>query len=186
MGRAKFGLPFGAGHTFASRLAATLDEVGIAPLLLVSSPDGASDLRAALGEYLSRAAIVLNERPDDGQLASLQAGLRMIAPTCAAALVTLVDLPAVRPATVSALLSEWDRTRAPLVRPVRLGRHGHPFIAGHAVLDSLRAVPHTTTIREVLQPFVPLAIDVVTDDEGAFDDVDTPGDYERLVKRYAL
>jgi CTP:molybdopterin cytidylyltransferase MocA len=183
MGRAKFALPLGAGHTFASRIAATLDAAGVRPLIMVGSLASAADLRVALGAYAHRATVVVNERPEDGQLSSLQAGLATIALHAPAVLVSLVDLPAVDPLTISAIAEAWERTNAPLVRPARLGRHGHPFVVGHAALDALRRAPHTTTIRDVLQPFVAHAIDVVTDDDGAFEDVDTPDDYARLLKR---
>jgi CTP:molybdopterin cytidylyltransferase MocA len=185
MGRAKFALPFGAGQTFASRIAASLDEAAVRPLIMVASPDGADGLRTAL-DGLPGAAVVVNERPDDGQLSSLQMGLAAIVPDAAAVLVTLVDLPAFRAATAAALVEAWRASRAPLVRPVRGGRHGHPFLAGGPALDALRRARPGQTIRDVLQPFVPSAVDVPCDDEGAFDDVDTPADYARLLERSGL
>jgi molybdenum cofactor cytidylyltransferase len=187
MGRAKFALPAGPGHTFVSRIAACLDEAGIGPLIVVASPDNATELRSALGVFVPRTTVVVNERPEEGQLSSLQAGLTMVAVKTRGVLVTLVDLPAVRAATVSALLAAWQRSQAPLVRPVRAGgRHGHPFVATGAVIDALRHAPRAKTIREVLQPFVPQAIDVPCDDAGAFEDVDTPDDYRRLIERSAF
>jgi CTP:molybdopterin cytidylyltransferase MocA len=186
MGRAKFALPAGPGHTFVSRIAACLDEAGIGPLIVVASPDAIVELRSALGDFVRRAIVAVNERPEEGQLSSLQAGLTMVAVETRGVLVTLVDLPAVRAATVSALLAAWQRSQAPLVRPVRVGRHGHPFVATGAVIDALRHAPRAKTIREVLQPFVPQAIDVPCDDAGAFEDVDTPDDYRRLIEGSAF
>jgi CTP:molybdopterin cytidylyltransferase MocA len=75
------------------------------------------------------------------------------------------------------------RTDAPLVRPARLGRHGHPIIAAHAALQALRAAPRTRTMRDVLHAFEAETIDLVSDDDGAFEDVDTPADYARLLDR---
>lgn len=186
MGRPKFALTFGTRHTFASRLAATLAAANVHPLVFVAAPASAEEVRQALGSYSSSTTVVVNDRPDDGQLSSLQAGLTAIEANCRAVVVTLVDLPAVRASTVVALFAEWTRTDAPLVRPVRLGRHGHPIIVAHAALDALRAARRTQTMREVLYAFGDRAVDLVSDDEGAFEDVDTPDDYTRLAHKLTV
>ena len=49
-------------------------------------------------------------------------------------LVTLVDVPMVAVSTVTRVVTAWQRTRAPIVRPAIGDRHGHPVIFDRAVL----------------------------------------------------
>ena len=73
-------------------------------------------------------------------MSSLLAGLDAIdTPVLEAALVTLVDVPLVRPSTVAAVIEAWRRTRAPIVRPVDGARHGHPVIFDRSVFEDLRS-----------------------------------------------
>jgi molybdenum cofactor cytidylyltransferase len=114
-----------------------------------------------------------------GQLSSLLAGLDAIDdPLLEAALVTLVDVPLVLPSTVSAVMAEWRRTRAAIVRPAHGNRHGHPVIFDRAVFADLRAADPRLGAKSIFGRHK--VVDVEVDDAGAFIDLDTPGDYERL------
>jgi molybdenum cofactor cytidylyltransferase len=124
-----------------------------------------------------------------GQLSSLLAGLAAIDdPLLEAAMVTLVDVPMVSSATVSALIGAWRRTRAPIVRPVdastslRKGgpRHGHPVIFDRAVFNDLRSADPNVGAKAVFATYRDRIMNVEVSDPGAFEDVDTPEDYERV------
>ncbi|HXH06129.1 MAG TPA: nucleotidyltransferase family protein [Vicinamibacterales bacterium] len=95
-----------------------------------------------------------------------------------------VDVPLVAPATVRALIEAWMQRRAPVVRPARGSRHGHPVIFDRAVFDELRrAVGEPDGARAVIRRHRARILDVAVADEGAFIDVDTPEDYRRLFGR---
>jgi molybdenum cofactor cytidylyltransferase len=180
MGRQKALLPIGTGETFCLRVATTLLEAGIAPVVIVGRPGDAA-LRAAVNG-LAAVRLVANPEPDRGQLSSLQAGLGALDPSAGAALVTLVDVPLVAGATVERLVHAWVRSGAPLIRPERGGRHGHPIVVARAVIDALLEASSARTTREVLEPFLAEALDVRVDDAFAFEDVDTPEEYARLLR----
>ena len=95
-------------------------------------------------------------------------------------LVTLVDVPLVRPDTVAAVLHAWRETRAPITRPVDGDRHGHPVVFDAAVFDELRAADPRVGAKAVFAAHRARILDVPVQDEGAFLDLDTPEDYERI------
>jgi len=125
---------------------------------------------------------VVNPEYAAGQLTSLLAGLRVVdRPGVAAALVTLVDVPRVAPATVRAVVERYRRTRAPIVRPVSGERHGHPVLIDRSLFDQLRAADPSRGAKAIIRAHASADGDVEVIDEGAFVDVDTPADYEALL-----
>lgn len=176
MGRPKALLPLAGGDTFVERIHRTLHDAGLDPIVVVVRPELEEPVRAVLPRST---AVAVNRNPERGQLISLLVGLEALG-WPAAALVTLVDLPLVRVETVSALLAAWARSGAPLVRPLTMGRHGHPIVVGGPVIAALADADPQTGAKPVVHAFAAQALDVMVDDPGTIDDVDTPGDYARL------
>jgi molybdenum cofactor cytidylyltransferase len=176
MGRPKALLPLDtAGTTFARAVCTALAAGGAAPIVLVTR----AALREPLVHDVPDVTLVVNPDPDRGQLSSLLAGLAALERP-AAVLMTLVDVPLVRPSTVRALVDAWQATDAPLVRPVHAGRHGHPVVFGAALLDALRRADPAAGAKPVVRAFGHASIDVAVDDPGVVEDVDTPEAYARL------
>ena len=184
MGRPKALLPAGtAGDTFLSRAVATLHAAGIDDVVVVIAP-GADDVRRAVAALPGLVRVVENPHPEHGQLSSVLAGLHLVDhPGVAAMLVTLVDAPFVAADTVRALLDAHRRTHAPVVRPARAGRHGHPVIFDRRVFHELRHADPTAGAKAVVRAHGVEVLDVEVTDEGAFQDIDTPEDYERATGR---
>lgn len=187
MGRTKALLPLRGGETFLARVVSTLRAAGIEEITVVVGRD-ADSIRAALDGPVN---VVQNDDPSRGQLSSLRLGLDALTapdaarhgddPGVAGVLVTIVDLPLVSAETVRRVIDAWEASGAPIVRPAREGRHGHPVIFGAAVFDELRSADLALGAREVLRAHLSEVLDVCVDDAGAFEDIDTPADYERLV-----
>ena len=79
----------------------------------------------------ARATFVVNPDWARGQTSSMQCGLRAVPPEADGVLFTLVDHPAVAPATIDALLAG---PRAALLRVPRYhGRRGHPIWFSRAI-----------------------------------------------------
>lgn len=166
------------GRSFVGRIVRTLASAGAHPILVVAAPDTA----AAIGAAAPEAQLAVNAQPQRGQLSSLQTGLSALPPTIAAVLFMPVDLPLVRRDTVAALIAEWRRAPAAVVRPVRAGRHGHPVLVDRRVMDALLAAGHDQTTRGIIRHCAGGITDVPVDDEGAFMDVDTREDYARALE----
>ena len=179
MGRPKLFLPIGR-DTFLTRLGRTLLDAGVDDLVVVAGPDHAAAVES-LREAGLRARVVENPRRDDGQLSSLLVGLAVAdRPGVDAVLVHLVDVPLVRVATVRAVIDAFSRTRAPVVRPVVAGRHGHPVLFARRVFDELRGADPAIGAKAVVRARAGEVCDVAVDDEGACRDIDTPGEYAVL------
>jgi CTP:molybdopterin cytidylyltransferase MocA len=56
-------------------------------------------------------------------------------------------------------------------------------IFDRAVFDALRQADPSVGAKEVLRVYGDRIIDVEIEDDGAFDDIDTPDDYVRLIGR---
>jgi molybdenum cofactor cytidylyltransferase len=177
MGRTKALLPLPDGLSFLARLDSTLRAAGVEDVVAVIGHDAAAIRAAAAG---LRLRLARNPDPSRGQLSSLLAGLDVL--QAGPVLVTPVDLPLVTPATVRLVIDAWLATGAPIVRPERDGRHGHPVIFAERILDELRRADLALGARPVIQAHREEIVDVRVDDEGAFEDIDTPEDYARLVR----
>jgi len=115
-----------------------------------------------------------------GQLASLRTGLHALSPASEATLVALVDQPAVRPETVAALIQAFREMGAPLLIPICEGRRGHPVCFARALYPELLEAPEQEGARAVIRRHRALLREVVVDDPGIHQDVDSPEDLARL------
>jgi len=183
MGRPKPLLPLAGHETFLSRLVRVLREGGADEVVVVLGCE-AGTVRAAIEAARLPVRVVENPRYADGQLSSLVAALGVVdRPGVTGVLVTLVDVPLVSAATVRAVLDAYRRTNAPIVRPARDGRHGHPVLFDRRVFGELRQADRSVGAKAVVRAHGPQVLDVPVEDEGAFLDIDTPEEYERLSAR---
>lgn len=182
MGQAKASLPLGQmGETVLSRVVGTLVKGGVPEIVVVAGAH-IDAVRAAMPRQETRARVIENMGWQRGQLSSLVTGLDAIdTPLIEAALVMLVDVPLVHASTVAAVIEAWRRTRAPIVRPAEGERHGHPVIFDRSVFADLRSADLNTGAKAVFALHRDRIVNVEVNDSGAFEDIDTPEDYERIV-----
>ena len=182
MGQAKAALPLGqTGETVAARVVRSLLEGG-APEVVVVAGAHIDAVRAAMPSHEKRARLIEHPGWNRGQLSSLIAGLDAIdTPLIEAALVTLVDVPLVRASTVAAVIEAWRRTRAPIVRPAAGDRHGHPVIFDRSIFADLRSADPDTGAKAVFAIHRERIFNVDVKDAGAFEDIDTPEDYRKVL-----
>ena len=181
MGRPKALLPIRpTEETFFDRVTRTLLEAGLSDVIVVVGAD-ANAIRSAVNPR-SGVRIVDNPDHEQGQLTSLLAGLRAIDTERATAmLVTLIDVPLVSAATVRTLVATQHDHSAAIVRPVSNGRHGHPVIFGRQVFAELQRADPAHGAKPIVRAHAAEMIEVPVDDEGAFIDIDTPEEYERIM-----
>jgi len=184
MGRPKALLPTSkTGETFIGRIVRVLREGGVDDVIVVVSP-AVPSLDHALGHENSSSRVVLNPSPGRGQLSSLLVGLRAVdRPGVGGIMVTLVDVPLIDVETVSRLREVHRRTRAPVVRPVQDGRHGHPVIFDRSVFDELRDADPATGAKAVVHAHSRDSVEISVETNGPFLDVDTPSEYVRIFGR---
>jgi molybdenum cofactor cytidylyltransferase len=182
MGQAKAALPLGpTGQTVVGRVVHTLLAAGL-PSVAVVAGAHIDAVRAAMPAFEPRARVVEHPGWAAGQLSSLLAGLSAVdEPQLEAILVTLVDVPLVRPDSVAAIVAAWRQSRAPIVRPVDGDRHGHPVVFDRAVFEDLRRADLTVGAKAVFAAHAARRLDVSIKDEGAFVDMDTPEEYQRVL-----
>jgi len=183
MGQAKAALPIGStGESAVARVVRTLLAAGL-PSVAVVAGAHIDAVRAAMPANEPRARVVEHLGWAQGQLSSLLAGLAAVDdPQLEAILVTLVDVPLVRPDSVAAIVRAWRESKAPIVRPVDGDRHGHPVVFDRAVFADLRRADPTVGAKAVFAIYASRRLDVPVTDAGAFADMDTPEEYRRLLK----
>ena len=181
MGQAKAALPMGTtGDTVLARVVRTLLTAGL-PSVTVVAGAHIDAVRAAMPAFEPRARVVEHLGWAQGQLSSLLAGLAAVDDAqLEAVLVTLVDVPLVRPESVAAIVHAWRQTRAPIVRPVDGQRHGHPVVFDRTVFDDLRHADQQVGAKAVFATHASRRLDVPIKDAGAFVDMDTPADYRTI------
>ena len=181
MGQAKAALPLGTtGDTVLARVVRTLLTAGL-PSVTVVAGAHIDAVRAAMPAFEPRARVVEHLGWAQGQLSSLLAGLAAVDdPQLEAVLVTLVDVPLVRPESVAAIVHAWRQARAPIVRPVDGQRHGHPVVFDRTVFDDLRHADQQVGAKAVFATHASRRLDVPIKDAGAFVDMDTPDDYRTI------
>lgn len=187
MGQPKAALPFGQmGETILSRIVSTILAGGATEVVVVGGAH-IDAVRHAMPVRETRARVIEHTGWQLGQLSSLLAGLAVIDdPLLAAAIVTPVDVPLVRASTVEAVIDAWRRTRAPIVRPADGDRHGHPVIFDRSVFADLRAADPNVGAKAVFALHRDRVLNVEVTDAGAFEDIDTPEEYQRMLRKFKL
>ena len=187
MGRTKALLPLGSsGETFLQRIVRVLRDGGADAVVVVIGGD-AEAVRGSLPSDDAQISAVENPRYEEGQLSSLLVGLAAVEQRYdnpEAVMMTLVDLPLISEATVRAVREAFlANPVAPLVRPRRGGRYGHPVIFNRSIFGELRRADPSKGAKPVVHAHAAEEVNVDVDDEGAFIDIDTPDDYDRLTGR---
>jgi molybdenum cofactor cytidylyltransferase len=188
MGTPKGGIDV-AGRSFLARALDALDAARVAPLVVVAGRDHEA-LRAALPAQ-PRADLLINPEPARGQLSSLKVALRALTAARAnaiGAVVSLVDHPAVRAATIARLTAALTASTpegpgahgAPEIAiPRYAGRRGHPVAYLRSVWEELLAAPEDVGARAVVRRLPGRVVEIEVDDPGILLDLDTPEDLAR-------
>jgi CTP:molybdopterin cytidylyltransferase MocA len=173
------------GRPFVARIVRAFHAAGIGDVTIVTGSQDTAIRDAVTADQPPVAPrLVRNPDPARGPLSSLWVGLEAVMrPDLEAILMTLADVPMVQPATIRAVVETWRATGAPIVRPAIGDRHGHPVLFDRAVFDELRAAPLEAGAKAVVHAHAARVVNVTVDDEGCLTDIDTPVDYEAMLRK---
>ncbi|MFN2572237.1 MAG: NTP transferase domain-containing protein [Gemmatimonadales bacterium] len=172
------------GLPFAVRILEALEALEVKTRVVVLGPD-APRVRPALAGH--DCMIAENLEPETGPIASLRVALRALQPLQpSAVLVWPVDLPHVRVTTVERVMEAHRLTGAAAVVPTFGERRGHPVVWGASLFGELLESPEATRTgaRAVLHAHEREVSSVPVDDPAVIDELNTPEDYERLVREW--
>ena len=123
---------------------------------------------------------VFNPDYASGQSTSLIAGLNALPDDTAAAFI-LADQPGLNDALLRRLIEAYRQSGAPILQPRTLqGRAGHPVLFAPALFAELRALSGDVGGRPVLQAHKNEIRYLLADDDGIWQDLDTPEEYRLL------
>ena len=185
MGRSKALLDF-RGLPFVVRILEALEALDMKPRLVVLGPD-APRIRPSLATH----ECVIVEQPDvgAGEIGSLRAAIATLEPVRPSGLLAWpVDLPHVRVSTIERLLERHRLvpvpSPAPAIVPSFAERRGQPVLWDRSVFEELSTSAAATRHgpRAVLLAHEAQLATVPVDDPAVIDDLNTPEDYERLVR----
>ncbi len=132
---------------------------------------------------------VVNPAPERGQFSSIQVGLRDVLNRGRdAAFLVPVDRPPVLPATVrdlrSAFLAADTNIWAVVPEVLREGTpvHGHPILIGRDLMEQFLRAPATSVARDLEHQHQPHILYLRLEDSRIAANVDTPEDYQRLLR----
>jgi molybdenum cofactor cytidylyltransferase len=135
--------------------------------------------------YANGASLVVNPDPARGQFSSLRIGLHEVLNRGRdAAMITLVDRPPVREATLHTLEVAFEQAamhRKWAVIPDYQGKHGHPILAGRQLLEAFLKAPETSNARDVEHALATEIDYIPVDDPLVALNVDTPEEYAALI-----
>jgi molybdenum cofactor cytidylyltransferase len=152
---------------------------------------GIEDIRVVTGHRAEELTPVLDNlevreifNPDfhQGMLASVRAGVRSLEPGVTAFFLQPVDVPLVKPRTVTCLLHRYRRGEARIVYPCFQGLRGHPPLISRTCVADL-PLDWEGGFGAFLSRYDGEALDLEVIDEAVLLDCDTPEDYCRLLSQ---
>lgn len=126
--------------------------------------------------------VVPNPRYDEGQSASVRAGLAHVAETSAGAMFVPADQPGLTPAVLDALARSFSEDATHIVVPVYAGRRGSPVVFPRDLFPDLQALQGDVGGRILLAQFVSRVREVPFDTTAPLADIDTPEDRNRWLR----
>jgi len=139
------------------------------------------EIRAALADLPP--AVVDNPHYASGMYSSVIAGVQALPRGINTFFVHPVDIPLVRPHTLTRLLDAAGDEPPPVLYPVFKGQRGHPPLIRKDLESAIVDHDGQGGLRALLNRFDAQAREVPVADEGVLLDLDTPADYENLTAR---
>ena len=180
MGSPKALLPY-QGRPFLEHLldVTTHPKIGARRVVLGAHAELIADaVRLAVNE------VVINEDWEQGQLSSIQAGIRSLPAGTDGVILCLIDHPLITAGLIDDLIGRFysDRTDRPLiVLPIYQGKRGHPVLFSASVYDELLAAPMDQGARSVVWAHAGEIAEVITAEQGCVLNLNDPETVKRVL-----
>lgn len=176
MGSCKMLLPLPDRPTIIRCIETVLDS-GINDIVVVLAPP----YGAAIHEKIAHlpVSVAWNCNASSDMAGSLRVGIGGLPVDITGVLVFLPDTPLVSCETCRMLCEKHSADPGSIFIPTHAGRRGHPLLLPRTVIEQL---PDYPTLRDLLQLRQELIRLCPTDDAAILLDMDTPEEYEHLVK----
>jgi molybdenum cofactor cytidylyltransferase len=183
MGRPKLALPV-AGRTVLEHVVTALRQAEVEPVLVVLGPhvaDLAGPARAAGAGVLVLEAVTPDMR------ATVEHGLAWIEQHCRPApddgwLLVPADHPTLDAALVRRLVAAWREGAGSIIVPTWQGKRGHPTLVAWSHVTGIRGHPAGQGLNTYFRLHAEQTLEVPVDSAAVVEDLDTPEDYERLLR----
>jgi molybdenum cofactor cytidylyltransferase len=170
MGTPKALLPY-RGGTFLEHLLKITDHPRIGWRRVVLGADAGA---IVAGTEFRADEIIINENWEDGQLSSIQAGVRSLPGGTYGMLLCLIDHPLISRELVGELVSRFYESGKAIALPVYKGRRGHPVIFAARLYQELLSAPLETGARAVVWAHREEVCEMETDEEGCVLNLNDP------------
>ena len=181
MGRFKPLLRIGE-KTVVERAVSVFREGGIDDVVVVVG-HRAGEIRPAVARAGGRS--VENEEYAKGMFTSVKAGARSVSSQSQAFFVMPVDIPLVRPSTVTLLVRTYLENPGRIVYPVFDSRRGHPPLIPSPLASAIAKSSSGDGLRGFLGEHEALALELPVPDRNILLDMDSPENYEEALRRAA-
>jgi molybdenum cofactor cytidylyltransferase len=186
MGRPKLALPLGQ-RTVLEHVMAALKTAGLEQVLVVVGPQGRT-LAELAGAAGAEVLALAEDTPD--MRATVEAGLRWIEDRFAPRaeddwLLAPADHPTLDAAVVRRVLeTRAEHPEASVIVPLFRGRRGHPTLIGWQHVAGIRSLPAGAGLNVYLRQQAAHTLAVAVETPSVLCDLDTPEDYERLLRQW--
>jgi molybdenum cofactor cytidylyltransferase len=175
MGAFKPLLPFGNKSVIETCID-NLKSAGVDQIVVVVG-HRAAEVRQHLNHH--KVSFALNPRPESEMSASIACGIQKVPTSTKAALIALVDHPAVSVEVITALIEKW-KAGARLIIPQFDGRGGHPVLIDLSLREELLRVDPTRGLRALFEAHQSEVSRLPVPSPFVARDMDTWEDYIRL------
>jgi CTP:molybdopterin cytidylyltransferase MocA len=181
----RFGSPkvlqrFG-GTPFLTRILTSLRGAGVDEVILVIGHQ-AQQLAPLISRVpeAEHARVVVNPRFEEGQLSSVQAGIRAVKDSVQGVLLCLIDQPHLEASTYREVAQEARRSPGRIVIPACRARRGHPVFLPRRLFADVLHPDAPCTLRDVISRHGDTILVREVEDPGVCEDIDTREDLARL------
>lgn len=171
-------LKFG-NETAVENVVITYEQAGVDQIILVLG-HRAEEIKALFENKAIRC--VINENFDQGMYTSIVKGIKETNDTIDGFFIHPVDIPLVKVQTISNLMNFFEKTEKGIVYPCFSEKRGHPPLIHKRYKDTILNNDEDGGLKKLLKKHDGDALNIPVADESILMDMDTPADFEELIR----